>query len=110
MSHSKRVKRLSISQKQAIIKLLEKPNKDKKFICNWRPIYLLNLDEKIIQKGLDARLKKFLLSLIDPHQTAFVNARFINESGHLLSDIIKICNKENINVYLMIIDFQKGFD
>lgn len=48
MSHSKRVKRLSISQKQAIIKLLEKPNKDKKFICNWRPIYLLNLDEKII--------------------------------------------------------------
>ena len=36
------------SQRQAIIKLLEKPNKDKRYISNWRPISLLNFDLKMI--------------------------------------------------------------
>ena len=59
MLESKRVKHLSTSQKQAIIKLLEKPNKDKRFICNWRPISLFNFDQKILLKALAASLKKF---------------------------------------------------
>ena len=41
---SKRLKYLCTSQRQAIIKLLEKPNKDKRYVFNWRPISLLNLD------------------------------------------------------------------
>ena len=109
-SEFKRVKYLSTSQKQAIIKLLEEPNKDKKFICNWTPISLLNFDQKIISKALAAGLQKVLPSLIDPRQTAFVNGRFINESGRLISDIIEIWDKENISGYLMTIDFQKAFD
>ena len=39
---------LSTSQKQAVIKMLEKKDKDKRFIKNWRPISLLNTDMKII--------------------------------------------------------------
>ena len=39
---------LSISQRQAVIKLLEKKDRDKRFIKNWRPISLLNVDTKII--------------------------------------------------------------
>ena len=39
---------LSISQRQAIIKLIEKKDRDKRFIKNWRPISLLNIDLKII--------------------------------------------------------------
>ena len=35
-------KELSTSQRQAVIKLVEKKDKDKKFIKNWRPISLLN--------------------------------------------------------------------
>ena len=38
---------LSTSQKQAIIKLIEKRDKDKWYIANWRPISLLNVDTKI---------------------------------------------------------------
>ena len=39
------------SQKQAVIKMLEKKkDKDKRFIKNWRPISLLNTDMKILVK------------------------------------------------------------
>ena len=41
---------LGISQRQAIIKLLEKNYREKRYIKNWRPISLLNADAKIIQK------------------------------------------------------------
>ena len=37
-------KELSTSQRQTIIKLIEKKDKDKGFIKNWRPISLLNVD------------------------------------------------------------------
>ena len=54
MSESKLVKHLTTSQKQAIVKSLEKPNKDKRFICNWRQVFLLNFDQKTISKALVA--------------------------------------------------------
>ena len=62
-------KALSTSQGQAIMRLIEKVNKDKGFISNWRPISLLNFDRKLISKTLAARLKKVLPFLIDPGQT-----------------------------------------
>ena len=51
-------KELSASQRQAIIKLLEKMDKDRRFIKNWRPISLLNIDVKILNKALAKKLKK----------------------------------------------------
>ena len=107
---SKRKKVLSMSQRQAIIKLIEKPNKDKRFIENWRPISLLNVEQKIISKALASRLKKVLPCLIGPGQTAYVDERFIGESGWLIADIIETSNLENIKCYLLAIDFEKAFD
>ena len=37
-------KELSTSQRQAVIKLIEKKDKDKRFIKNWHPVFLLNVD------------------------------------------------------------------
>ena len=37
---------LNISQRQMVIKLLEKKDQDKRFIKNWRPISLLNIGTK----------------------------------------------------------------
>ena len=48
LKESKKLKYFCASQRQAIIKLLEKPNKDKIYISNWRPISLLNFDLKMI--------------------------------------------------------------
>ena len=61
---------LSSSQRQAIIKLIEKRDKDKRFISNWRPISLLNVDTKIISKCLATRLVPVLPSIISSDQTA----------------------------------------
>ena len=55
-----------------------------------RPISLLNVDLKIISKGLSEKLKKVLPDLISSQQTAYVKNRHIGESGRLISDIIEI--------------------
>ena len=44
LKESKQMKYLCASQQQAIIKFLEKTNKDKRYISNWKPISLLSFD------------------------------------------------------------------
>ena len=77
LQNSKRLKYLCASQRQAIIKSLEKPNKDKRYVTNWRPISFLNLDQKITSKTLAVKLKKILPDLISPGLTTYVKGRFI---------------------------------
>ena len=48
------------SQKQAIIGLIEKKGENRRYIKNWRPISLLNVDTKIASKALALRLTKIL--------------------------------------------------
>ena len=45
LREAKEIGHLSTSQRQAIIKIIEK-NRDKRFIRNWRLIFLLNVDSK----------------------------------------------------------------
>ena len=79
IKEAKNKKELSISQKQAIIKLIEKKDRDKRFINNWHPISLLNVDFKIISKAFASRLKEIPPSLKSSQQTADVKNRFIGE-------------------------------
>ena len=58
LKESKQLKHICSSQRQTIIKLLEKSNKGKRYISNWRTISLLNFDLKMVSKSLATRLKK----------------------------------------------------
>ena len=91
---------LSISQKQAIIKLSEKKDRDKRSIKNWRPISLLNVDMKLISTVLAGRLK-VISTIVNENQVAYVNNRFISEGGRLISDVHKIPNFLNVEGLLM---------
>ena len=101
---------LSTSQKQAIIRLIEKKDKDRTEIANWRPISLLNIDLKILSKTLANRLKSVLDKIITSNQTAYMKDRFIGESTRLLSDILDVTDELKIDALLVTVDFQKAFD
>ena len=49
---------LSNSQKEAIITLIEKKDRDKRYLSNWRQISLINVDVKIGSKAIAKRLEK----------------------------------------------------
>ena len=63
---------LSTSQRQALITLIEKNGKDKRFIKNWWPFSLINVDTKIASKALAARMENVLISIVHYNQTAYV--------------------------------------
>ena len=110
MKKSKKLKYFCASQRQVIIKLLEKPNKEKRYISNWRPISLLNFDFKMISKSLATSVRKVLSNLINSRQAAYVNERFIGESDRPIDNVIKVCGIQKISGYLLTVDFQKAFD
>ena len=62
-------------QRQAVIHLLEKKDKDKRLISNWRPISLLNVDYKTVLKMFASRLKIVLSHLISSQQTTYAAQR-----------------------------------
>ena len=94
---------LSNSQKQALIRLIEKKTR-KRFIQNWRPLPLLNTDVEILSKVMTRRLKKAFSFLISANQSAYVDKRFIYE------DLLEISNTSKLDGLLTKIDIQKAFD
>ena len=107
MSETKRMKHISISQKQAIIKFLEKPDKDKDLFVTGDQFFIKFSSKNNIE-SFSCKAQKVPSYFIDPCQTAYVNGRYINVSGRLISDIKETCNIENLSGYLITLDFQKA--
>ena len=55
VNRSFEVSQLSSFQRQAVMVLIEKKEKDKRLIKNWRPISLINVDSKIASKALASK-------------------------------------------------------
>ena len=86
---------LSHSQKQGIVRLIEKKDKDRREIENWRPISLLNIDTKIFSKILANRIKNVLPEIISEEQTGFIKQRFIGEGIQLINGVLDYCKENN---------------
>ena len=90
--------------------MIEKKGKDKRYLKNWRPISLINVDTKIASKCLASRVKKVLSNLIHSDQTTYVKDRYIGESVRLISDILEYTDSNDIEAILFSADFEKAFN
>ena len=102
--------KLSNSQRQGIIRLIEKKDKDKRFVENWRPISLLNVDYKIGSKALATRLEKVLPEIIHENQCAYVKGRTIFDAVRSIGDIMEYTKLNNIPGLMTTFDIKKAFD
>ena len=103
-NHAMTYKKFSTSQRKALINLLEKENRGKRLIKNWRTISLLNTE------ALVAKLKSVLPSLITSQQTACAQNWYTGEAGRLTFDILDISDKLSIHGYLVTVDIEKVFN
>ena len=103
-------KKLSASQRKAIITLIEKKDKDRCFLENWRPISLLNVDSKIASKVISARIIKVLPTIIHFNQTGCVKGRYIGEATKSILDIMTYTKQTSKSGVFLFIDFEKAFD
>jgi len=78
-------------------------------LANYRPISLINVDVKIITKVLTNRLKTVLPTVIHHSQTA-VDGRFIDNTVHMIRDLIQIANDQQIEACFIFLDQEKAFD
>ena len=97
-------------QKQSIITIIPKQNKDLTSLDSWRPISLLNVDEKIATKVIANRVKHVLTKIIHNSQTGFIKGRYIGENIRLLFEIIDNAEEENKPGLIFFTYFEKAFD
>ena len=82
--------KMNESAMQGVLNLIPKANKDVRFLKNLRPITLLNVDYKIIEKTIASRLQEVLPSLIDSDQAGFMKRRSAAMSVRKLIDLMQL--------------------
>eukprot|EP00057_Strongylocentrotus_purpuratus_P026288 XP_011680762.1 PREDICTED: uncharacterized protein LOC583642 [Strongylocentrotus purpuratus] len=101
---------MSSSQRNGVITLIPKKDRDASYLKNFRPISLLTVDYKILAKTLANRVKKILSDLIHPDQSGFLKGRNIGNNVRLIIDIIEYTESEQIPGAILLLDIQKAFD
>ena len=101
---------LSAIQKQGIISLIPKKDKDSTLLKNWRPITLLNFDYKVLAKCVATRIKKILPNIINVDQTGFLHDRYIGENINRILGLMHFSKVNRYESYLVTTDYEKAFD
>ena len=101
---------LSNNQREAVLTLLPKPNKDLRLLKNWRPISLLNTDYKILTKLLANRLQKVINNVVSEDQSGYIKGRFIGENIRTVLDVIEYFSQRTNPGILLFLDFEQAFD
>ncbi len=100
----------STFQRQGIITCIPKEGRDRRYLKNWRPLSLLNVDFKIASGAIAHRVKQVLPNIISETQTGFLKNRFIGENTRILYDLMNHCEVHQIPGLLVTVDFEKAFD
>ena len=108
--HSKQCGRLFLTARQGVLSLLPKKLKDRKYIKNWHPISLLNIEYKILAKAFANRIKLVINDLINDDQRGFMKGRQISDNIRQMFDLLEITWLQQIPSIVVSIDFEKAFD
>ena len=101
---------LSPSQKQSIIRLIRKKDKNPNKVENFRPISLLNVDTKILSRTITSRLEETLPKVIGKEQLGFIKGRNIVEGTRTIEAVMESWAKEERGGIIAAFDFRKAFD
>ena len=85
-------------------------NKSRQLLKNWRPISLLNVVNKIASSSIANRLKTVLNDIISKTKNGFLDGRYIGESTRIIYDIMQLCDDQQKDGLLLLVDFEKAFD
>ena len=100
---------LSSSQRNGVITLIPKKDKDTFYLKNFRPISLLTVDYKLLAKTFANRLQKCLSYLIHSDQSGFLKGRNIGSNVRLIIDILEYTDAKDIPGAILLLDIQKAF-
>ena len=84
---------LSNSQNEAIITLIEKKDRVKRYLSNWRPISLISMDVKIGSKAIAKRLENILPNVIHHNQCAYVKGRTTFDAVRTIEDVMDFTDR-----------------
>jgi len=101
---------MSATQKQSIIRLIRKKDKNACDISSWRPISLMNVDAKILSRLISARFEEVIEELLSVEQLAYISCRNIADGSRLIDYVINYHGKNNRGGYLLALDFKRAFD
>ena len=101
---------LHLSARRGIITLIPKKELDTAFLKSQCPLTVLNTDFKILAKLLTLRIDPYLPKLIHSDQTGFMKNRNISHNICKIIDILQYVRDNNIEVLLILLDFEKAFD
>ena len=92
--------------------MIPKPNTDKKHITNYRPISLLEITAKILERLLNTKLLMHLdqHNLHNDRQHGFRPGRGTHTALTTMTELIAHKRTENRQVYLILRDISKAFD
>lgn len=99
------MKNLTSLQKQGIISLIPKPDKDLTNISNWRPISLLNVDYKLARKTIANPINYNKLN-----RSGVMKYIYIGENITLIFKVIEYLQKANSLGLLFFADYEKAFN
>ncbi len=94
---------------QASISLLHKKGKDPLDPASYRPVSLLNVDNKILAKIMAIRLENVLPTIIHEDQTGFIKNRQMAHNIRRLFDIMYSSHSISHSEILISLDAEKAF-